>query len=168
MAKSKSHGHGAFSIRKILQKIWTGVVYVWNRPLIVSLVLLVPAVLLFLQIIHQAFAKYMNCHYLIVTRLGLDTVFCNGVDLVFFSIPGLKSFIDPPLELARKLIAWTVVLFLGFTSLFLTMIIQRLKTIVKLLTFDKQAWREFLGGFAIWLLLFVGFSAAFYFAVVRR
>lgn len=150
----------------------SGILNVWNRPIIICGVLLIPAVFLLILIIKGAFAQYANCDYLIVTRLGMDPFFCNGYDVkvfdaTIFTIAGMKNVMDPPLELVRSGIAWSVVLFISSISLFLTIILVNLKSVVRLFTFDKAEWNKFFAGARVWLFLFVGICSIFYFAVIR-
>ena len=123
-------------------------------------------------IIHGAFTRYANCHYLVVTQLGMDSFFCDGYDVkvfdaTIFAIPGMKHVVDPPLELLRSAVAWSMIGLFALFSLFLTVIIVNWKTVVRLITFQKDEWKKFITGTRIWLLLFVGFCLVFYFAVVK-
>jgi hypothetical protein len=160
------------SIQKVGEKIWAGVLYVWKRPLLISGILLILAVLLFNVIIKQTFKPYMNCNYLIVDKLSMDSFFCKGYNVkafgsTVFKIPGLNGVMNPPLEFVRKVIAWSVVLFFAFLSMFLTIWVNNIKTIVKILTFNKEEWRRFMASARIWLLFFVVFCSIFYFTVIR-
>jgi hypothetical protein len=154
------------------QKLWAGIRFVWARPLIVSAVLLVLAVLLFNIVIRQTFKPYTNCAYLLESRLSMPTFFCDGYDVkvlgsTIFSIPGLGGVMNPPLEFVRRIISWSVVLFFAFVSLYLTIAINNFKTIVRLVTFRKEEWKRLMGSLRTWLLLFVSFSFLFYFFVIR-
>ncbi len=160
------------NIRKLGKKIWAGLLYVWKRPLLVSGILLVLAVFLFNLILKQTFKPYTNCNYLIVSKLGMDSFFCNGYNVkafgsTVFKIPGLSSVMNPPLEFVRALISWTVVVFFAFLSLWLTIMVNNLKSVVKILTFNKEEWKRFMASARIWLLFFVGFSSVFYFTVIK-
>lgn len=160
------------SLRKTGKKIWSGILYVWNRPILVSAILLALAALLFNVIIKQTFKPYTNCSYLIVTKLHMDSFFCNGYNVnafgsTVFTIPGLSGVMNPPLEFARSIIAWSVIIFFAFISIYLTIIINNFKTVVKILTFNKEEWKRFMGSVRIWLVLFVGFCSAFYFTVIK-
>jgi hypothetical protein len=102
----------------------------------------------------------------------MDPFFCNGYkvkvfDTTIFPIPGMKNVMDPPLELVRSTIAWSVILLFAFISLFLTIIIVNLKSVVRLITFNKDEWKKFIASTRIWLFLFVGFCSIFYFAVIK-
>ncbi len=134
--------------------------------------LLILAVFLFHLIITESFIKYTNCNYLIVNHLELDPFFCNGYTVKFmettiFTIPGLKDVIDPQLEIVRLVTAWCVVLFFAFISLCLTIIINNLKTIGKLILCNKDEWIKFMTSVRIWLLLFVVFCTGFYFIGIK-
>jgi len=149
-----------------------GILNVWIRPIIISGILLILAILLLNLIIKGAFTQYTNCNFLIVTQLGLDPFFCNGYDVkvfdtTIFTITGMKNVMDPPLELVRSAIAWSVILLFAFISLFLTIVIVNLKTVVRLITFNKEEWKKFMASTRIWLLIFVGFCSIFYFAVIK-
>jgi hypothetical protein len=135
-------------------------------------VLLILAVFLFNLLIKETFTKYTNCSYLIVTRLGMDPFFCNGNIVKFFgttifTIPGLKGVMDPQLELVRSIIAWIVVIFFALISFCLTIIIGNLKSVVRLISFNKEEWKKFIVSARIWLFLFVGFCFVFYFTVIK-
>jgi hypothetical protein len=149
-----------------------GILTAWIRPVIISCILIVLAVFLLNLIIKGSFAQYANCNYLVVTRLEMDPFFCDGYDVKFFdatvfTIPGMKSVMDPPLELVRSAVVWSVILLLAFTSLFLTILIVNWKSILRLVTFHKEEWKRFMAGTRIWLFLFVVFCSIFYFAVGR-
>jgi hypothetical protein len=102
----------------------------------------------------------------------MDPFFCNGYDVkvfdaTLFSIPGMKSAMDPTLERIRSAVAWGVILLFAFISLFLTIMIVNIKTVVGLLAFKKEEWKKFIAGIRVWLFLFVGICAIFYFTVVK-
>jgi len=71
-------------LKRLGNGLWSGVLYIWNRPVIVIAVLLVASYFLFNQIITQTFKQYTNCGYLIVNRLGMDSFFCNGYNVSAF------------------------------------------------------------------------------------
>ena len=150
----------------------SGILNVWILPIIISGVLLILAIFLLNLIVKGSFTQYANCNYLIVTKLGMDPFFCDGYDVkvfdaTIFTIPGMKNVMDPPLERIRSAVAWSAILLFAFISLFLTIIIVNLKTIVKLITFHKEEWKKFIASTRIWLLLFVGICTIFYFAIVK-
>ena len=160
------------NIRKLGKKIWAGLLFVWKRPLIVSGILLILAVFLFNLIIKQTFKPYMNCNYLLVSKLGMDSFFCNGKNITafgstIFKIPGLRGVMDPPLEFVRAIISWSIVVFFAFLSLWLTIMVNNLKSVVKILTFNKEEWKRFMASARIWLLFFVVFGSLFYFTVIK-
>ena len=149
-----------------------GILKDWIIPVIIIVILIVLAIFLFPLIIKGAFSQYANCDYLVVTRLRLDPFFCDGYNVkvlgaTVFTIPGMKNVMDPPLELVRSAAAWGVILLFACISLFLTIIVVNVKTIVGLITFNKEEWKKFIAGTQIWLLLFVGICAIFYFAAVK-
>ena len=140
--------------------------------IILSCVLLLLAIFLFNLLVKETFIKYTNCNYLIVTRLSMDPLFCNGstvklLGTTIFTIPGLKGVMDPQLELVRSIIAWIVIIFISLISFCLTSIIQNLKTIVRLISFNKEEWKKVMASARIWLFLFIGFSSVFYFTVIK-
>jgi hypothetical protein len=158
--------------RKLAEKLWAGALYVWKHPVIISGILLILAVFLFNGIVKQTFKPYANCSYLLGSKLGMPAFFCDGYTVSFlgtdiFTIPGLRGVMDPPLELARKIISWSVILFFGFLSLALTILINNIKFVVKILTFNKEEWRRFIASARTWMLFFVVFCSIFYFTVVR-
>ncbi len=139
---------------------------------VLSVVLLISAVFLFNLLVKETFLKYTNCTYLIVTRLGMDPWFCNGNTVKFlgttiFTVPGLKGVMDPQLELVRSIISWIVVIFFALISFCLTTIIKNLKTLVRLISFNKEEWKMFMASARIWLFLFVGICSVFYFTVIK-
>jgi hypothetical protein len=140
--------------------------------IILSVVLLILAIFLFNLVVKESFTKYTNCTYLIVTRLGMDPFFCNGSTVKFlgttiFTIQGLKGVMNPQLELVRTIIAWIVVVFFALISICLTIIIQNLKTVVRLISFNKEEWKRFMASARIWLFIFVVFCSVFYFTVIK-
>lgn len=141
----------------LLLKLWAGILYLWNRPLIVVGILLVAAIFLFNLILQQAFKPYTNCAYLIGNKLHMPSFFCEGYDVrafgsSIFKIPGLGGVMDPPLEFVRKLIAWSIVVFFAFLSAYLAYIINNVKSVIKLLTLNKEQWKSFLANLRIWLM----------------
>jgi hypothetical protein len=143
-----------------------------SGEIVLSAVLLVLAIFLFHLLVKETFAKYTNCTYLIVTRLGMDPLFCNGNSVKFlgttiFTIPGLKGVMDPQLELVRSFIAWMAVIFFALISFCITILIKNLKSVARLICFNKEEWIKFMSGTRIWLFLFVVFSSVFYFTVIK-
>jgi hypothetical protein len=149
----------------LLLKLWAGIRSIWDRPLIVGALLLIAAVFLFNLIVQQTFKPYTNCAYLIVTKLGMSSLLCDGIP--FPKIAGLSAVMDPPLELVRKLIAWSVVILFACLSAYLTYILNNLKAVIKLLTFNKEQWKSFMASLRTWLLIFVCFCLLFYYFVMR-
>jgi hypothetical protein len=160
------------ALQLVFRKIWAVIGYLWNRPIILSAVLLILAIFLFDLLLKQTFVNYLRCTYLLNNQLGVPAFFCTGHNVEFlgasiFKIPGLAQVIDPPLEFTRKVIVWSILVFFAFVSLYLTIIINNLKAVVKLLTFDKHEWKKFIASLRTWLLIFVSFCLLFYFAVIR-
>lgn len=160
------------NFKRLGNGIWSGVLFVWKRPLIVIGILSVAAYFLFTQIITQTFKPYTNCNYLIVNQLGMDPLFCNGhvitaLGVPILTIPGMRDVMDPPLEAARTAAAWGVTISLAFVSLFLTILVNNFKAVVRILTFNKEEWGRLLASGRVWLLIFVALGSAFYFTVIR-
>jgi hypothetical protein len=140
--------------------------------ILLSCALLMLAVFLLNLLVKETFTKYTNCTYLIVTRMGMDPLFCTGNTVKFlgttiFTIPGLKGVMDPQLELVRKSIAWIVVIFFALVSFCLTIIVVNIKTLVRLISLNKDEWKKFMTNVRIWLLLFIIFCSGFYFAAIK-
>jgi len=153
-------------------RFWSAILFVWNRPLILLVILSVAAYFLFAPILAQAFRPYANCNYLIVYRLGVDPLFCNGhvitaLGMPILTIPALRESLDPQLEAIRASAAWGVVIVLGIVSLLLTSLVNNFKAVLRILTFNKEEWRRLLASARTWLLIFVVLGLAFYFSVVR-
>jgi hypothetical protein len=170
MITIKAPDHDNRSARGIFR---SGILYVWNRPIIIIGLLIIPAVFLFNLIIRESFTSYTNCNYLIVTQLEMDPFFCNGYEVkvlntTLFTIPGLKDVIDPPLELARSAIALGVIVLFAFISLCVTILIVNWKSVVRFVTFNKEEWKKFMASTRIWLIFFVGLCLVFYFAVINN
>ena len=169
-------------MKKTKKKLWAGVLYVWNHPVILAPFLLVAAYLLFNAVRTQAFADTMRCSYVLGDGINfhatiLDrtwtSVFCDGftlfkdVPIFEVKVPGVGILINPLLEFARTVAVWAVLLFFAFISLVLTIIINNLKTIVKIVTFNREEWKRFGATIVTFLLIFVVFCAIFYFNVVH-
>ena len=153
-------------------RFWSAILFVWNRPLILLVILSVAAYFLFTPILSYAFRPYANCNYLIVYRLGMDPLFCNGhvitaLGMPILTIPALRTFMDPQLESIRASAAWGAVIVLGIVSLLLTSLVNNFKAVLRILTFNKEAWRRLLASARIWLLIFVALGAVFYIIVMR-
>lgn len=162
------------TIKSAFRKVWSGILFVWNRPLILTIILLAVGGLLAYLLITQTFSRYMNCGYLITEKLGVDYHVCEGIlveEPVFgtdlFRLDGLKTIMDPTLETIRKIVAWTILVFFALVSLYLTIMFNNLKAIVKILVFNKEEWKRFLGSLRTWLLIFSVFCLVFYFSVVQ-
>ena len=178
-------------LKEALVKTWTGIRYVWDRPIVFSGILLVVAILFLSLIVRQSFKAYFNCNFLLSTSLGMPKEFCTGVTVVpnevvsgvnsftsalglgnvapsnAVSTPNLSNVMDPGLEKVRTFVTWIIILLFAFLSLYLTIILNHLKSVVKFLTLNKEEWKRFLSSVRIWLLVFVVFCASFYFIIVR-
>jgi hypothetical protein len=169
MTANKGIGHNH---QKTSGNLRPGILNGWIVPVIISGLLLLLAVFLVDRIVKVTFTQYANCDYLIVKHLKMDPFLCNGYDVkvfdaTIFSIPDMKSVVDPPLERIRSAAAWGAILLFAFISLFLTIIIVNVHAVIGLLTFKKEGWKKFIAGARVWLFLFVGICTIFYFAVVK-
>ena len=168
-------------MNKTKNKLWAVVLYVWSHPIILAPILLILAYFLFDDIRTQAFRNIMNCDYTIGSWIGINSwgsvtwpgsgtwtnLFCNGITIATLPIPGLASILNPLLEFVRTVTVWAILLFFAFFSLLLTLIINNLKTIVRILTFDREEWKRFGANIATFLLIFVVFCTLFYFNVMH-
>lgn len=159
------------NLKRLGNGIWSGILSVWNHPLIV-VVLLSAAYFLFTSILTQAFKPFATCNYLILNQLGVDPMFCNGhmvmvMGLPVFTLPALRTVMDPSLEAARSAAAWGMVASLAVVSLLLTILINNFKGVLRILAFNKEDWGRLLASARLWLLIFLALGMAFYFAAVR-
>jgi len=153
--------------KPVFIKIWQGVVYVWEHPVILNLILLAAAIYLSYRLITEFFTNYLTCYHLLVTKTGLPAFMCNGFDALVVKVPGLSAIIDPTLKLVRTVIVWTVLAIIFFLSVFLTMLINSLTTFVKILTFNKEEWKKLMATLRTWLLVFVALSLIFFYFYFR-
>jgi uncharacterized protein involved in cysteine biosynthesis len=160
-------------IKSVFRKLWEGLVFVWGHPVILSVILLALVVLLSYLLITQTFTDQMKCSYLITNKLGVDAHFCEGIlvtdpiwGTTLFKLDGLKTWMDPSLGFIRKVVAWTILISFALLSLYLTIIFNNLKAIVKVLTLNKEEWKRFMASLRTWLLIFSIFCLVFYFVVV--
>jgi hypothetical protein len=156
---------------RALKPVWVrlkaGWGFLWDHPLLLNAILVVVLALLLIPMVKETFRAYTNCDYLIRQKLSMPSEMCNGVDLLVYKSPGLKDVMDQPMETVRTVMMWGIILLFAGVSLYLTIIINNLKTIVKLITFNKAAWGAFMASMRIWLVIFVVFCALFYFNVTR-
>lgn len=96
------------------------------------------------MILTDTFINYFNCDFLITESLDMPSAFCNGVDAEVFSLPGLKDVMNTPLNLIRFYILLVVLTSLVAASGCITYVINNLKKVVKLITFDKAEWQNLL------------------------
>ena len=159
------------NLKRLGNGIWSGILSIWKHPIIV-IVLLSTAYFLFTSILTQAFKPFATCEYLILNQLGVDPMFCNGhmirmVGVPIFTLPALRTVMDPSLEAARSAAAWGVVASLAVISLLLTILVNNFKGVLRILAFNKEDWGRLLASARLWLLIFLALGMAFYFAAVR-
>ena len=160
------------NLKRLGNGSWSGVLFVWNRTILVVGLLSVAAYFLFTPILAQAFKPYATCDYLILNQLGVDPMFCNGhmvrmLGVPVFTVPALRTVLDPQLEAIRSAAAWGVVISLAVVSLLLTSLVNNFKAVLRILTFNKEEWGRLLASARTWLLIFVALGAVFYFIVMR-
>jgi len=170
-------------MNKTKNKFWAAIHYVWDHPIILAPILILLAYLLFNGVRTQAFSKFMNCNYLLGDGINFQatlrdrrwtSIFCDGFTIQFpgvsvlkVHVPGVSVLMDPVLEFARTVAVWAVLLFFAFLSLILTLIINNLKMIVRIVTFNKEEWKRFGANLVTFFLIFVVFCAIFYFKYVQ-
>ena len=76
-------------------------------------------------------------------------------------LPALGAVIDPPLEIIRRIIAWSIVLAFGVVSLVLARIIIKIKGFIQLLQ-TPDGRRLVLTNLSIYLFFFVIFCSLFF------
>ena len=155
------------ALKPVWDKLNVGWGFIWAHPVLLNAILLVVLALLLAPMLKETFRAYTNCDYLIRQKLGMPSEMCVGVDLLVYKSPGLRDVMDGPMESVRSLLMWAIILLFAAISLYLTLIINNLKTIVKLISFNKAAWGAFMASMRIWLLIFVVCCAVFYFNVTR-
>jgi hypothetical protein len=85
----------------------------------------------------------------------------------FLPILPALSFIDPPLEVLRRIISWGIIVIFAVGSLILGNIVTRITGFIEALK-DPQKRLGIVKTFSIWLLFFISFCALFYFWVVNK
>lgn len=153
-------------LKSIGRHIDRGVRFIWQQPLVYNVVLLAVAILLFSILLSQAFKTHFNCNYLIHESLDVPSFFCEGKDFTIVEIPGLNSVMNGPLEFIRRGMIWVVLLLFIAISGYLTFIINNLKKVAKLLTFDKREWQGLLSALRIFVTIFVILNAVFFIFVM--
>ena len=153
-------------LKKIGRYIWQGVRFIWRQTLVYNIILFAIAILLFSILLSQAFKAYFNCDYLIHDSLDMPSFFCEGKDFTIVDIPGLNSVMNGPLEFIRKGIIWVVLALFIAISGYLTFIINNIKKVVKLLTFDKREWQGLLSVLRIFITIFVILNVLFFVIVM--
>jgi hypothetical protein len=189
--KSKESNKNSVLSNPIFQKIKLGALYIWHRPLILTLVFAVIAVAVSNLIVKQSFKSQFNCDYIFAQELKIPESVCHGFTLGQIPgvsdatsllnsigsslglgnntipsdtqvIPDLSGVVDPALEKVRRGITWLSVLFLGFISIYLTIIFNNMKLIAKLASFNREEWARFLGSIRTWLVIFTFCCLLFY------
>jgi hypothetical protein len=159
-------------MRKMGSKTWSGILYIWNRPLLISTILLALAVFLTYLLVTQTFTDYFNCAYLLGS-LGMNQL-CNGVSINInipmvysgsFAILPAFNTIDRPLEGLRKFIAWDIIIFFTLVSLILAFIVSKITSFAKF-ALTPAGRKIVLTNLSTWLFIFVILSTLFYLSVV--
>jgi hypothetical protein len=153
-------------LRKVGRFIKRGAGFVWRQTAIYNVVILAIAIFLFSILLAQAFKTYFNCNFLIHESLDVPSFFCEGRDFTVVKIPGLNSVMNGPLEFIRRGIIWVVLLLFIAISGYLTFIINNLKKVIKLLTFDKREWQGLLSVLRIFATIFFILNALFFIYVM--
>ncbi|MGB1251234.1 MAG: hypothetical protein ACPG8W_11505 [Candidatus Promineifilaceae bacterium] len=142
MAKRKKTTGG------VLKKVWgtvvNGVSFVWNQTIIYNIILGVGVFLLAQWLLSYAFVEYSNCKYLIQDSLSMPDFMCDGVNLLAVTVPGLSLPMDGPLEWVRWGGVLAIIFFGIVISGYTTFILNNLKKVVRLVTFNSQEWRALL------------------------
>ena len=164
--------------------IGKALVFLWEHPLIITVILLALAGYLLKEVTARTFAEVMNCDYLLVSRLAWPAVVCDGFTLELpglvrnavvsflgeaslkglpFVLPGLSSVIDPPLEFFRQVIVWGAVILSALLSFFLTILLSKARAVIRLILLNREEWRTFLFGLRTWAFLFLLLCGGFYY-----
>lgn len=158
---------------------------------VIALVLL--NVILVNQLATQTLKSQLNCDTLIDRPLSLKEIsLCKGLsttpigpfeilrpfELGTFKIPGksipawtlpilpgLANTINPLLADLRSFLVWASILFLALTSLFLTVIWNKVTTFIREMQ-TPEGFKTALTNLSIWLFFFVSFCGLFYSQVV--
>ena len=134
-------------------KLWSSVKsvlsFIWRHTLVYNILVFLLVVLLFYLILSRVFSGYFNCRYLIQDSLGMPSFMCEGA----IGIPGLSAAMDPPLSWVRRGILFVMLFFFVVVSGLSTYIINNLKWVVKLLTFDKREWQQLLTTIQIFITI---------------
>ena len=174
MSRATTNGN---SSDQLLNQIKQTVQYIWGQTAVFNAVMLIIIGILFSMLLSNTFTAHFNCRYIVTQSVGTDfeAPICNGFTLpgtgeflgLFgggssdVGVPGLAQAVDGPLEWVRKAILWTtLVLFIGLSG-FLTYIINNIKRVTQLITFNKQAWQNLLSVMRIFVTLLVLMLAAF-------
>ncbi len=140
---------------------------------ILTIVLIVIAAILLNLLIKQTFEPYFKCTGLLTGPFG--SLCDQGLrakwdySWVHIDLQLLQAFdrlLNGPLEVVRKVVAWTIVILFAVVSLILASIASKIIRFVVLLM-TPEGRRVVLTDLSLWLFFFVVFSAVFYFWVVR-
>jgi hypothetical protein len=153
-------------LKKIGRSIWGGVRFVWKQSLVYNAIFIVLGILLFSILLSQAFKAYFNCNFLIHESLDVPSFFCEGKNFTVVKIPGLNSLMNGPLEFIRKGIIWVVLFLFVAISGYLTLIINNIKKVVRLIKFDRREWQSLLSTLRVFITIFVLLSGLFFVAVM--
>jgi hypothetical protein len=170
---------------------------IWITRVLPVVVLLALAVGLGYLHIKGTYKPYMNCRYVVSTGLHLPDMLwvCNGINTAEYMpravtdivnlglkacfwdgcpkqvtwpfISGLEGLITPTLEFFRKVAVWAILIFFVFVSMFLTIMINNITTIIRILTFNSEEWKRLLGTLRTFGLILGVFLLLFLFSVYR-
>ena len=153
-------------VSKLWRKLRQGSRYVWRHTVIYNIIFLAVVLILGYLLINNAFREFFNCNYLLRTSLGMPRFFCEGADFSpIVEIPGLNAVMNGPLEFIRRASLWTILFFFVVISGYITFIINNLKKVTRLLTFNKQEWANLLSVMRIFITVLFLFVAVFYLQV---
>lgn len=171
----KKRAQFTFDYQSIQRQVRNGLHYIWRQTVVFNLVMIVIIGFLFWLLLSRAFIGLFNCNYIITQRLGLDNVVCSGATIpgsgsitsLFGSnsdigIPGLAGAVDGPLEGLRRLLLWLIFIFFMVFSGLLTYLINNLKKVIKLITFDKREWENLLAVMRIFFTILVLLTGALF------
>lgn len=191
----------ARSVKKLnpLGLLWKGAVFLWEHPLIITVVLLLLVGYFFPVLIKDTFGDIMKCDYLVTQKMNVPPAICDGFSLKVADIPGsiaiafnqpgweslirsglnmilgdqikgsidllppLEAAIDPSLEIVRQVMVWGAVALFALLSFFVTFVLSKLRSVVKLILLSRDEWRNLLFGLRTWAFIFLLMIGAFYY-----
>lgn len=139
------------------------------NPLLITAVMALVAFALSAWLYSSAFDDQFRCDYLIVDGVNAPEFMCDGADVGgstgvagavdsvadalglggdepvvgdALSIPGLSRLIDGPLDVVRRIGVVAGLLLLAAASAAITWVQRHLRHVVRLLRFDREAWRR--------------------------